>query len=223
MIYSDENERRTESVRSMETVANDGGRTGDTEDQGSEQKSSKKSLKDWNNEKAARTPGPNERYDPTNDIYISKGAKRYIVHIEVNGINPEITESFFQKISKNFRQEYPDFSVPGSRVPVAIRFRLSYSFPGSRQRALYAEKGFYYPSGVDLRAWADFLFNGFSGLLFETPEQIVCTGCECVFAAVPGIQIDFFCLWDMVDKKDPGNTFKIVSAGRKAGHSTNIP
>lgn len=156
-------------------------------------------LENWNKEPEKGTDaGPNERYDPINDVYIYKKPRRYRTEIELKGITPEISEEYLEKILKKYSEE--ERQIAPENVPVAIRFHLHYVYPGPKNRAKYANAGYYYPSGVDLFAWAEFLFKGLEGVLYESKDQIVCTGMECMYSALPGLVIESFVLWDMTDK-----------------------
>ena len=169
-----------------------------TDDGSRKRNSAYKSTKGWNDPEKAKEAGPNETYIPERDVYVFKPSKRYRIEIRATGTTPEMTEDFLKKIKKNFAEE--NFRIPDENTPVAIRFHLHFTYPGPEKRQKYARKGWFYPSGVDLRAWSDFIYDGLQGTLYEKRSQIVCSGEECMYSDIPGIAIEAFILWDFVDR-----------------------
>lgn len=153
-------------------------------------------IKTWNDREEARKPGQNERYDPINDVYVLERTKRYRVKTEISGITPEMTSEFLEKIKKKFAEQ--DYVLAPKKTPIAIRFSIRFPYNAENKKK-FREIGYKFPSGVDLRIWSDFIYDGLQGVLYENRSQIVCSGEECRFSEIPGLFIDSFFLWAKAD------------------------
>lgn len=162
----------------MAKITDDGTGKGDRADQGKETAWNVEGPKGW-------YAGQNEYYDPANDRYVLKQPRK--IKIELEAVKPEMTSEFIEKIKKKCA-EIEGFRPAPRGVPVAVRFRLLLPDPAPKKNSYRV------PPVFNLSAWADFIYTGLQGVLYDSCEQIVCCGHEVYYNFSPGIIVESYVL-----------------------------
>ena len=141
---------------------------------------------------------PRETYDAESDRYYydpSKKKNRFIPNLKIEcDITPARTEEYAEIIRGIIREEYPDFKIVKSDVPIAIRVSVypTHFYAGGLQP---------YIIGESIVEWEKWLWEALKGVVWESEKQICLSGTEIRHRDVSGIKIDIYFIYEQLQKK----------------------
>lgn len=142
---------------------------------------------------------PCEIYDAETDRYYydpKKKKSRYSPQITIKcDITPAPTEKYAEIIRDILREDYPDFEMPNSDVPIGVQMSVypAHFYAGGLQP---------YVIGESIIEWEKWLYSALKGLVWHSEKQICVSGTEMRHRSYNGIRISIFLIYTQAQKKD---------------------